>query len=179
MHIADMTKGMLGTNGVVAGQRAPGSGGGPHQLQDQGHWASVVRRLLRRRRGQPGCPPRVHEPGLRVETAGHLLLRKQRYAESTPVEYALSAANVADRAAGYDMPGFHVDGMDVFAVHEAAGEAVRRARAGRGPHPAGVQDLPLLRPHCLRQPAELPHPGGGGPTGEGGIPCSAFPQPHE
>jgi pyruvate dehydrogenase E1 component alpha subunit len=31
------------------------------------------------------------------------------------------------------MPGIHVDGMDVFAVYEAAGEAVARARAGEGP----------------------------------------------
>ena len=55
------------------------------------------------------------------------------YAESTPVEYGLSVANVADRAAGYDMPGVHVDGMDVFAVYEAAGQAVARAKAGEGP----------------------------------------------
>jgi TPP-dependent pyruvate/acetoin dehydrogenase alpha subunit len=55
------------------------------------------------------------------------------YAESTPVEYALSIENVADRAPGYNMPGVVVDGMDVFAVHEAAGQAVGRARAGQGP----------------------------------------------
>ena len=56
-----------------------------------------------------------------------------QYAESTPVEYALSTAHVADRAAGYNMPGIHVDGMDVFAVYDAAGEAIARARAGEGP----------------------------------------------
>jgi TPP-dependent pyruvate/acetoin dehydrogenase alpha subunit len=55
------------------------------------------------------------------------------YAESTPVEYGLSVPNVADRASAYDMPGFHVDGMDVFAVYEAAGQGVARARAGEGP----------------------------------------------
>ena len=56
-----------------------------------------------------------------------------QYAESTPVEYALSTAHVADRAAGYNMPGIHVDGMDVFAVYDAAGEAIAKARAGEGP----------------------------------------------
>jgi len=55
------------------------------------------------------------------------------YAESTPVEYALSVSNVADRAPGYNMPGFHVDGMDVFAVYDAANQAIARARAGDGP----------------------------------------------
>ncbi|MQG34307.1 MAG: pyruvate dehydrogenase (acetyl-transferring) E1 component subunit alpha, partial [SAR202 cluster bacterium] len=37
------------------------------------------------------------------------------------------------RAPGYDMPGIHVDGMDVFAVYDAAAQAVARARAGDGP----------------------------------------------
>jgi pyruvate dehydrogenase E1 component alpha subunit len=31
------------------------------------------------------------------------------------------------------MPGIHVDGRDVRLVHEAAGEAIARARAGGGP----------------------------------------------
>jgi TPP-dependent pyruvate/acetoin dehydrogenase alpha subunit len=55
------------------------------------------------------------------------------YAESTPVEYAVSVADIADRAASYSMPGVVVDGMDVFAVYDAAGEAIARARAGEGP----------------------------------------------
>ena len=49
------------------------------------------------------------------------------------MEYGLSITNVSDRAAGYNMPGFLVDGMDVFAVYDAAGQAVARARAGEGP----------------------------------------------
>jgi pyruvate dehydrogenase E1 component alpha subunit len=41
--------------------------------------------------------------------------------------------NVADRAAGYGIPGIVVDGNDVIAVSEAAREAVERARRGEGP----------------------------------------------
>jgi TPP-dependent pyruvate/acetoin dehydrogenase alpha subunit len=55
------------------------------------------------------------------------------YAASTPAEIALARKDVADRAAGYGMPGVIVDGMDVMAVHETACEAVARARAGDGP----------------------------------------------
>ncbi len=55
------------------------------------------------------------------------------YAQSTPVEYALSVPRVADRAAAYNMPGVTVDGQDVLAVREAAVTAVERARAGQGP----------------------------------------------
>lgn len=41
--------------------------------------------------------------------------------------------DIADRAAGYDMPGVVVDGNDVLAVYEAVTEAVERARKGHGP----------------------------------------------
>ncbi len=55
------------------------------------------------------------------------------YAQSTPVEYALSVPQISDRAAAYNMPGLTVDGQDVIAVWEAAVAAVERARAGQGP----------------------------------------------
>jgi 2-oxoisovalerate dehydrogenase E1 component alpha subunit len=42
-------------------------------------------------------------------------------------------ANVADRAAGYGIPGVVVDGVDVLACYAAARDAVARARAGDGP----------------------------------------------
>ena len=45
----------------------------------------------------------------------------------------ISLDDIADRAASYDMPGVTVDGMDAFAVYEAAGEAIARARRGEGP----------------------------------------------
>jgi acetoin:2,6-dichlorophenolindophenol oxidoreductase subunit alpha len=51
----------------------------------------------------------------------------QRYDEHTKVK------NIADRAAGYGMPGYVVDGNDALAVYEAAREARARAVAGGGP----------------------------------------------
>jgi TPP-dependent pyruvate/acetoin dehydrogenase alpha subunit len=41
--------------------------------------------------------------------------------------------NIADRAAGYGIPGVVVDGTDPVAVYEVMQQAVERARAGRGP----------------------------------------------
>jgi len=61
------------------------------------------------------------------------LCENNGYAQSTPVEYALSVPHVADRAAAYSMPGVTVDGQDVIAVWEVAATAVERARAGQGP----------------------------------------------
>ena len=53
-----------------------------------------------------------------------------------------TAGRIADRAAGYGMPGSVIDGMDVEAVHAAVSEAVERARAGGGPT--------LLEAECYR-----------------------------
>jgi 2-oxoisovalerate dehydrogenase E1 component alpha subunit len=55
------------------------------------------------------------------------------YAISVPAARQVSVPNVADRAAGYGMPGVVVDGNDVLACYVAARDAVARARAGEGP----------------------------------------------
>jgi TPP-dependent pyruvate/acetoin dehydrogenase alpha subunit len=55
------------------------------------------------------------------------------YAETTAVDYHLNVHRVSELARSYAMPGATVDGMDVFAVAEAADAAIARARAGHGP----------------------------------------------
>src|SRR6185437_8805924 len=55
------------------------------------------------------------------------------YAEMTPTEHTMKLEHVADRAAGYGMPGIRVDGNDPLAVADALAEALGRARAGQGP----------------------------------------------
>ncbi len=65
-----------------------------------------------------------------------------------------------DRAAGFGLPGVTVDGLDFFAVYEAAGEIIRRAREGGGPGPSRMQDGPLLwplrrRPQTYRAKGEV------------------------
>jgi 2-oxoisovalerate dehydrogenase E1 component alpha subunit len=52
---------------------------------------------------------------------------------STPFIAQSAAPHVADRAAGYGMPGVIVDGADIFAIIEAARSAFERARGGQGP----------------------------------------------
>ncbi|WP_286135100.1 thiamine pyrophosphate-dependent dehydrogenase E1 component subunit alpha [Mycobacterium sp. UM_Kg1] len=59
--------------------------------------------------------------------------QNNRYAEHTSYEDGTSVARIADRAAGYGMPGVRVDGNDPLAMYAAAKEAVDRARAGDGP----------------------------------------------
>jgi len=55
------------------------------------------------------------------------------YAISVPIRLQTANPNIADRAAGYGMPGVTVDGTDVPACYAAAREAVAKARSGEGP----------------------------------------------
>lgn len=55
------------------------------------------------------------------------------YGEFTPMEQVTAGANIAKRAEPFDVPARVVDGNDLWAVVEAATEAVDRARSGGGP----------------------------------------------
>ncbi|HEY8802222.1 MAG TPA: thiamine pyrophosphate-dependent dehydrogenase E1 component subunit alpha [Candidatus Dormibacteraeota bacterium] len=55
------------------------------------------------------------------------------YAISVPIRLQMANSNVADRAAGYGIPGVTVDGTDVPASYAVCREAVDRARRGEGP----------------------------------------------
>ena len=131
MHIADMSKGMLGTNGVVAASVPLAVGAAlTSSIKKEGRVAVAFF-------GDGGANQGVLHECMNLASVWKLPVifacENNGYAESTPVEYALSIENVADRGAAYSMPGVVVDGMDLFAVYEAAGLAVDRARSGQGP----------------------------------------------
>ena len=95
--------------------------------------------------------------------------QNNRYAEMTPTAEAQPVANVADRAAGYGIPGEQVDGNDPDAVHLALARRGDPGPERRGPDAARVHDLPAVGP-LLRRPDAL-HPargaGGGAPRRAG------------
>jgi acetoin:2,6-dichlorophenolindophenol oxidoreductase subunit alpha len=55
------------------------------------------------------------------------------YGEFTPMAEVTAGGQIAARAGAYGIPFEVIDGNDLWAVHEAAREAVARARAGEGP----------------------------------------------
>ena len=61
------------------------------------------------------------------------MVENNKYAISVPIEKQLACENVSDRAVGYGMPGFTVDGNDPLAVYEAVKTARERAIKGEGP----------------------------------------------
>ncbi len=62
-----------------------------------------------------------------------MVCQNNQYAEMTPTSATMHVDQIADRAAGYNIPGCRVDGNDPVAVFLAASEAVERARNGGGP----------------------------------------------
>src|ERR1700716_373640 len=131
MHIADFDAGMLGANGIV-GAGLPIAAGAGVAAQLEGSDAVAVGFFGD---GATGEGP-FHE-SLNIASLLKLpvvwVCENNQYAAETPVGVGLAARNVADLAAGYDMPGTIVDGNDVLAVYAATHEAVQRARSGQGP----------------------------------------------
>jgi len=131
MHIADIEGGNLGANGVVGGgiPIAVGVGLGlKMQKRDQ-----VI--LCFFGDGAANLGP-FHE-AMNMATIWKLpvvyVCENNQYAISFSVKKAFAIERISDRAAAYGMPGVTVDGNDVLEVHEAASQAVSRARAGEGP----------------------------------------------
>lgn len=61
------------------------------------------------------------------------ICNNNRWAISTPIREQFAVENIADRAAGYGMPGVVCDGNNVIEVYETVKKALDRAREGGGP----------------------------------------------
>lgn len=131
MHIADVDKGMMGANGIVGagGPLACGSG-----LMAKVKGTNQVTVCFF---GDGASEQGTMHEGMNMAKIWKLpvvfVCENNGFAETTPQSYHCSAKDIADRATAYNMPGFTVDGTDFFAVYEAAGEAIARARRGEGP----------------------------------------------
>ena len=61
------------------------------------------------------------------------LCQNNQWAISVPLHRQTAAQTIAQKAIAYGFPGMQVDGNDVFAVYQAAEQALTRARTGKGP----------------------------------------------
>lgn len=131
MHIADLSKGMMGANGIV-GAGAPLICGAALAARFRGQDEVGVVFA-----GDGASNQGTFLESLNLAAVWNLpaifVIENNGYAEATSRNYATAVDSYVDRAAGFGMPGVTVDGTDFFAVHEAAGEIIRRAREGGGP----------------------------------------------
>ncbi|MCG7505991.1 thiamine pyrophosphate-dependent dehydrogenase E1 component subunit alpha [Mesorhizobium retamae] len=131
MHIADVTKGNLGANGIVAGgiPIAVGAALAAKKLKN----GKVAVSFFGDGANNEGA---FHE-ALNMAAVWRLpvifVCENNGYGMSTSTERSTAVKNIADRASAYAMPGVIVDGNNFSEVAEAAEAAVERARAGEGP----------------------------------------------
>ena len=130
-HIADLSKGMMGANGIL-GAGAPLVCGAALAAKYRGDGAVAICFV-----GDGASNQGTFLESLNLAAVWNLpaifVVENNGYAESTSRDYAVAVDSYVDRAAGFGLPGVTVDGLDFFAVYEAAGEIIKRAREGGGP----------------------------------------------
>lgn len=131
MHIVDVKKGMLGAMGIV-GEGMPIAAGVGVALKMQKSKRVCVC-FFGDNASNGGPFHEAHNLSALWKLPVIFVCENNLYGISVSVKKSTAVRDIADRAKGYDMPGVVVDGMDVWAVYEAAKEAVERARAGNGP----------------------------------------------
>ena len=131
MHIADLSKGMMGANGIL-GAGAPLVCGAALAAKFRGDGAVAISFI-----GDGASNQGTFLESLNLAAVWNLpaifVVENNGYAEATSRDYAVAVDSYVDRAAGFGLPGVTVDGLDFFAVYEAAGEIIKRAREGGGP----------------------------------------------
>lgn len=131
MHIADLSKGMMGANGIL-GAGAPLACGAGLAAKFRGDGAVAITFV-----GDGGSNQGTYLESMNLAAVWNLpvifVVENNGYAESTSRDYAVAVDSYVDRAAGFGLPGVTVDGLDFFAVYEAVGEIIKRAREGGGP----------------------------------------------
>ncbi len=130
MHVADFSKGILGANGIVGGGFAIATG------------AALASKLTHDTRiavaffGDGAANQGVFMECLNVSSLWKLPLvlvcEHNQFSEFTPSAHCTSG-EIVDRARAFKIPTTVIDGNDIVAVWQAAGEAVDHARSGAGP----------------------------------------------
>jgi acetoin:2,6-dichlorophenolindophenol oxidoreductase subunit alpha len=131
MHIADVSHGVLGANGIVGQSMGLGLGAAL-SLQVRAKKDCVIAFF-----GEGASSTGIAHEAMNMAAIWRLPIiffcESNRYAELSPYAAHVSLERIAPRAASYGFPGVTVDGEDVFEVYEAVHRAAERARGGHGP----------------------------------------------
>lgn len=132
MHIADFGIGILGANGIVAAGLPIATG------------AALAAHLEKKNRivvvffGDGACQEGEFQESLNMASIWKLPIifacENNQYGVNTAATYAIAGGDIPRRAAAYDMPVASVDGNNVTAVYEKAGEVIDIVRSGGGPY---------------------------------------------
>jgi 2-oxoisovalerate dehydrogenase E1 component len=131
MHLYDPKIGLFGTNGIVCGGTPSAVGAAISAAVRRSDQVAVAFF------GDGGSNTGSMHESMNFAGIQHapviFVCENNLYATATPLRMATLNTDIASKAAAHGIPGVAVDGNDVLAVWEAAGQAVDRARAGSGP----------------------------------------------
>jgi 2-oxoisovalerate dehydrogenase E1 component len=131
MHLFKPEVGMLGTSGIVGPSILMATGAAYTYMLKKSDQVSVAFF------GDGAVNNGAFHEGLNLATIWDLpvlfVCENNLYATEVPFSTVTRQPEVARKAAAYGLPGIAVDGNDILAVYQAAGEAIERARAGGGP----------------------------------------------
>ncbi len=131
MHLFKPEIGLMGTSGIVGPCILQACGGGySFKLAKTDHVAVAFF-------GDGAVNNGAFHEGLNMASIWNLpalfICENNQFATEVPFQYASGIADVGRRGEVYGLPGYEIDGNDVLAIYEVAGEAVQRARRGEGP----------------------------------------------
>lgn len=131
MHIADFTKGNLGANAIVGGG-IPIATGAALAAKLRGTDQVAVSFF-----GDGASNQGTFHESLNLAGVWKLpviyVCENNGFGISVPTWQSTSVGDISVRGTGYNIPGFTVDGNDVYAIYEVAEQAIIRAKAGEGP----------------------------------------------
>jgi len=131
MHIADLEKGNLGANAIV-GAGLPIAAGGALAAQLAGTDQVAVTFF-----GDGASNQGVFHESLNIASVWKLpvifVCENNGFGISMPVAQSTSVKDISVRASSYNMPGYTVDGNDVYEINKVMEKAIKRAKAGDGP----------------------------------------------
>ena len=132
MHIADVSIGMLGANGIV-GAGAPLAVGAAISAKLDGRGKVAIAFS-----GDGACNQGTTFEAMNMavvtKAPAVFVFENNHYSEHTGVDYAVgTSCDIASRAEAFGMKVWRADGCDFFATHAAMEELLEYVRGGNGP----------------------------------------------
>jgi pyruvate dehydrogenase E1 component alpha subunit len=131
MHIADVTKGMLGANAIVGGG-PPLAVGAAIACRNRGNGRVSVA-FGGDGSANQGTVFEAMNMAVVLKVPALFVFENNGYSEHTGADYAVGSRDIAGRSRGFGMPAEKCDGADFFSVFETAGRLIAGARRGEGP----------------------------------------------
>ncbi len=134
MHVADIDKGILGANGIVAGGPPISVGSAlAAKIRDNG---KVAVSFSGDGSVNQGTCFEAMNLAVVLNVPAIFVIENNYYSEHTNISYAVGCDDLKARTEAFGFPVFVADGADFFDVYEAASKAIEHARSGNGP--AGI-----------------------------------------